>query len=250
MTASNPRAVSGDNSAAMSPYEAVRAAITDLYSEAKNFCDGAKIDSAALAAEVERLEDDLKGAIKVADEARKAEAKPFDDAKDEIQERYNLLIGKTKTVKGVAILALEACQAALTPWRVEQLRIKNEAAAEALKVSNAAKEEALSQLFEARKAGDLAALEASEVALKSSVKAEKGATKLVKAVNVGTGLHTTYSAQIDDMQKFAQYAWVNRAGDLHEFLQTLADSIVKTMGQNAGGLQLPGVTIVTHTKSR
>lgn len=240
----------GHNKPPRSPYEAIAAHIADLYQTAKDFCDGEPITTEALAAEVERLEGDLKTAIDTADKARKEEAKPFDDAKTEIQDRYNVLIGKTKTVTGTAILALDACKAALTPWKQEQLRIKEAAAAEARRIAEEKAEEARQAHMEARRVGDLEALEAAEQQIKDAGKAEKAANRAEKQATVGTGLRVTYSARIDDMQAFARYCWTHRTADLHDFLQTLADSIVKTMGQNAGGLQLPGVTIERHEEAR
>lgn len=86
----------GDNNPPTSAYEEIKQEIEDLYGEAKLFADGEAIDNQALADAVTELHDKLNDAGNRADTARKTEAKPHDDAKAEIQARYNKLIGNTK----------------------------------------------------------------------------------------------------------------------------------------------------------
>lgn len=108
----------GHNNPPTSAYETIKQEIEDLFGEAKNFADGEAIDSQVLADAVTELHDKLHEAGKRADEVRKDEAKPHDDAKAEIQTRYNKLIGNTKTSgKGKVVLGKEVLQGLLTPWR-------------------------------------------------------------------------------------------------------------------------------------
>jgi hypothetical protein len=76
--------------------------------EAKNFCDGAAIENQAQADTVARLIDDFRAAQKAADDARKEEARPFDEGKAAVQEKYAVLIADTKAQKGQIVRA---------PWR-------------------------------------------------------------------------------------------------------------------------------------
>ena len=112
----------GDNNPP-SEYELVSQEINDLYEEAKGWVDGEPIANQGQADSLDLLISLIKAAHKKADEQRKSEVQPYDEAKATIQEKYNLLIGKTKTVTGKAVLALGACQDALTPWKQKQQAI-------------------------------------------------------------------------------------------------------------------------------
>ena len=111
-----------------SPFDAHRVNIEDLYGEAKNWLDGEPIASPEQAEAVETLLDMLRDGERAADEARKVEAKPFDDGKAEVQARYNPILKKAK-------VAADACKSALTTWR-------NAIAAEKAKAAAAAQAEA------------------------------------------------------------------------------------------------------------
>src|SRR3954462_1773802 len=97
-------------------FEAIKVHVDDLMVEAKNWCDGSAIESQAQADVVAKLIDDFRSAAKAADEARKEEAKPFDEGKAKVQEKYGALIADTKGQKGQIVRALEALKATLTPW--------------------------------------------------------------------------------------------------------------------------------------
>ena len=121
----------GHNNPPTSAYETIKQEIEDLFDEAKNFADGEAIENQALADAVTELHDKLHDAGKRADDVRKDEAKPHDDAKAEIQARYNKLIGNTKTSgKGKVVLGKEVLQGLLTPWRIK-VAAEKEAAAKA-----------------------------------------------------------------------------------------------------------------------
>ena len=245
----NPRAVAGHNQPPVTPFEVVKQRIDDLYLEATGWLDGAPVNTADLAAGVETLEGLLKAAIKDADEARKTEAKPFDDGKAEVQARYNLLIGDTKTVKGTAIRALDACKQALTPWRIEQQRIKDEAARKAREEAERKAAEALAA-HRAADAANLAEKEAADALLAEAEEAQKVAKRAEKASTTKTGLRTTYSARIIDAQALAKHVWVNDLAGLTAFLQGWADAAVRGQGMNAKGMVIPGVEIIEHKEAR
>lgn len=243
--------IGGNNPPEPTPFEAVRTRIDGLYLEANNWLDGAPVDTAELAAGVEKLEAAIKAAVKDAEDARKAEAKPFDDGKAEVQARYNLLIGETKTVKGTAILALEACKAALTPWRIKAQAEKDAAAAAARKQA----EEKAAAALAARQVADLANLAAkaeSDRLLAEAEEARKAANRAEKAATTKTGLRTTYRAVMipDGLQAAARHIWANDQAALSSFVQSWADNTVRSFGANAEGLVIPGFEIQKVQEAR
>ena len=96
------------------PFEVISAKIQDLYEEAKNWCDGEPISTQGQADEVSKLMNMIREAEKEADKLRKDEVAPLDEAKKEVQDRYNPLIGKTTKITGKTVMALDACKAALS----------------------------------------------------------------------------------------------------------------------------------------
>ena len=251
----NPRAVIGANNPPEpippqpTPFELVSSQINGLYDEAKGWLDGAPIDSADLAAGVEKLEEMLKAAIKAADEARKAENKPFDDGKAEVQARYNLLIGDTKTVKGTAIKALEACKSALTPWRLN-VQAEKEAAAKAARAEAEAKAAAALAARQEVDFANLAAKEESDRLLAEAEAAAKAANRAEKATTTKTGLRTTYRAEITDLQSLLRHMWVKDPEGLRGFAQGWATDAVRSAGSQAAAMTIPGVTIHEVKESR
>lgn len=249
MNAINPRAVIGANKPPQTPFEAVKARIEGLHLEASNFLDGEKIETAEMAQAVEKLETELKAAIKQAEEARKAEAKPFDDAKAEIQARYNELTGETKAVTGIAIRALDACKKALTPYRIKVQQEKDEAARKAREEADRIRQEAIEAHRKANEAS-LAEQERAAELLRQSEAAQKVANRAEKATTIKTGLRTTYSAEITDLSALAKHVWVQDPDGLRGLMQGWADRTVASFGSNAGGLTIPGVTVKTHVEAR
>src|SRR3546814_11800322 len=71
----------GHNSQAMTPYEAIKLHIDDLFETAQGFLDGDPIATEAQATSVSQLLDDARQARKAAEGQRKLEAKPFDEGK-------------------------------------------------------------------------------------------------------------------------------------------------------------------------
>src|SRR5690606_23869257 len=85
--------------------------------EAANWADGEAITVQAQADKVSDLRRMLQEAANLADKARVAEKKPFDDAIVEIQDRYNEYIAPLKNKKpGKVSKAALALGNLLTPW--------------------------------------------------------------------------------------------------------------------------------------
>src|SRR5690606_8920199 len=99
------------------PFDLIQEEINDLYMEARNWADGEPITNEEMHDAVDLLLTKIHEAGKRAEAARVEEKRPYDEAIDEIQTRFNALIGNTKKVKGKVVLAKEALSALLLPWR-------------------------------------------------------------------------------------------------------------------------------------
>lgn len=232
------------------PFEAIQSKINDLYDEAKQWLDGEPVTTQKYADSINKLILAIREAAKEADDLRKEEARPYDDAKAEIQARYNLLIGDTKSVKGKTVLALEAAKKALTPWLTEQDRIKREAERVAREAAEAA-QKAAQEAFAKAKAEDLAAREDAEALAQAAKQAEitakvaaKDTAKAKGGSGRASGLRSFYYAEITDGTAFARYIWQNHRADMDEFLASFAKKLVD---QNHDR-EIPGVIIHEERK--
>ena len=233
------------------PYEAVTAKIEGLFTEATGWLDGAPVDTAGLASGVEKLESMLKAAIKEAEEARKAEAKVFDDGKAEVQSRYNLLIGETKSVTGKAILALDACKKALLPWRTKVQAEKDAAAKKAREEAEAKQAELRRQQAEADQS-NLAEQERLSKLADETQKAERAAKSAEKVTTYKTGLRTIYKGQIipGQLDTVLMHISMNDEDTVLAWCQGWIDRAVRDAGQNAASMIIPGVEITSFKESK
>ena len=244
-------AEAGHNNPPPTPFEAIEGKINDLYTEARQWLDGEPVTTQQYADAVNKLIVAISDAEKEADALRKEEAKPYDDAKAEIQARYNVLIGNTKSVKGKTVLALEAAKKALTPWLQEQDRIKREAEKKAREAAEAA-QKAAQEAFAKAQADDLAARERAEELAAAAKKAEIAASVAAKdtaKVKGGSGrataLRSFYHAEITDPTVFARHIWMHYRSDMDEFLAAFAKKLVDMNHDR----QIPGVTIHEERKA-
>jgi hypothetical protein len=245
----NPLAIAGHNNPPDSPnelsaYEAIKQEIDDLFDEAKNWADGEPVDSQDIADAITALHDNLHDAGKRADEERKLEAKPHDDAKAEIQQRYNLLIGNTKTTgKGKVVLGKETLQALLTPWR-NKLVAEKEAAAKA------AREEADRIAAEAQaairaSAGNLEEREKAEELLKEAKQVDRWAKREDRAATTGTGLRTVWHAALVDEGQALDWAYGKAPERFKDVVQQMANEAVR-----AGMRSVPGFRVYDERVAR
>ena len=236
----------GGNLPPLTPFELSAKEAEDLLSEACNWVDGMTVESQEQADALDGLLAQIKAAAKLAEERRKAEVKPFDEAKAEIQSRYNTLIGDTKaTGKGKLLIAQEAVLNLLTPWR-QKIDEEKRAAAEALRKAEEEKRQAAMAAFaKAREANDLAAkLEAERLAAEAAA-AEKAAKKADKAVGQKTGLRVVVTAEIIDMSAFAKWAWVHDKAALEEHFAARASDLAKN-----GRRDMAGVIVTEQKEAR
>lgn len=201
----NPREqIGGNNPPEPTPYELSKAEIEGLSEEAKCWLDGEPVKDQAIADKIGLLKGLLIKARTLAEARRKAEVKPIDEAKAEIQARYNALIGDTKaTGKGVAILAEEYCDKALEPFlkaMADEKEAKAKAAREEAEKAAAAAQEAI----RAARDADYATQEAAEALLRDAKKAETVANKAEKdtarvaGAGRSIGLRTTEVLHVTD----------------------------------------------------
>ena len=236
----------GGNLPPLTPFELSAKEAEDLLSEACNWVDGMTVESQEQADALDGLLAQIKAAAKLAEERRKAEVKPFDDAKAEVQSRYNTLIGDTKaTGKGKLLIAQEAVLKLLTPWR-QKIDEEKRAAAEALRKAEEEKRQAAMAAFaKAREANDLAAkLEAERLAAEAAA-AEKAAKKADKAVGQKTGLRVVVTAEVVDMREFASWSWKHDKAALQEHFEARANDLAK-----AGRRDMAGVTVTEQKEAR
>lgn len=227
------------------PFELSRSEIEDLYAEARNWFDGEPITTQGQADAVGTLLDRLRKARKLADERRKEEVRPHDEAKAAIQERYNALIGDTKSGKGRAILAEEACKAALVPYLEKIEAEKRERARVEREEADRKRAEAEAAIRATREAFDLAAREAAERLLVEADRADASAKRADAATanakvagGRAIGLRTHYVPELADMTVAARHYWSTQREAFEAFLIDLARKDIAR-----GKREIPGFVV-------
>lgn len=218
-------------------FEAFAAAVDDLISEASAVLTGVEVETEEQAEAVTALLTQCKRVAADIEAARKAEVAPYDDAKAAIQARYNTLIGDTKSARGKLVLLRKSIDDVLTGFRTRQAEAKRKAA-EAARIEAEAKELAAREAMQASR-GDLEARMEAEALVEQAKAAAKVAARADKAATTGNGLRTSYEAQVLDYLEFGRWAWKHHPDDYHEFLNTLANRLVRN-----GARDLPGVEAV------
>jgi hypothetical protein len=226
------------------PFVECREEIDGLMIEARNFLDGAEIASQAEADAVARLLTMLSAATKRADERRRAEAKPHDDAKAEIQARWNRLIGDTKAGgKGTAVLAIEVCRKALLPFELAQKR-EREAVAARLRAEaeEARRNAALATQLASRT--NLDERENAEAMAREAAQLDRQARKAegAKSLTAGGGRAMSVAAKavavVTDPIEFSEWLFRNHPARFAELMGVAASEFT------AAGLRgLPGVRV-------
>lgn len=242
----NPRVVIGDNNPPA--FEAISLHVSDLMTEARAWCDGSAIENEAQAAAVAKMIDDFRLAYKAADEARKEEAKPFDDGKAAVQEKYGALIADTKSQKGQIVRALEALKATLTPW-LQRLERERQAAAKAAQDEADRQAREAAEALRATSMADLEGREAAEALVSAADDAAKDAKRIdqakshAKGEGRAIGLRTSYRAVMTDRKAALMHYLANRPDDIVATLQRLADIDVRE-----GKRAVPGFDVIAETR--
>lgn len=230
--------------AELTAFEAVKINITDLYEEARQWLDGSPVETQEQANAVNTLKAKIKDAIKAAEAARVEEIEPHKAKVDEIQARFNELIGSNKSITGIAIKAEQACNAALRPYLLELERQQQEAARLAREEADRLQREAMEAMRQ-RDAANLQQREEAEALAAQAKAAAAAATKAehtkahAKGEGRATGLRTVFRAVMTDKREAAAWVWVDRGDELMAFIQEQADKAVRS-----GARKIPGFNVI------
>jgi hypothetical protein len=155
------------------PYEAMKMHIEDLFDEAKNFLDGEPVTTQEMADAIDKLKAMALEAERDGDALRKDEAKPFDDGKKEVQERWNPLVHKDT---GQCRKIITTCNQALAPFLKAQQDAIDAEAERQRKLAAELAAEALAK-HQAANPDNLAEAQEAEQALKDAAQAQRLATQ-------------------------------------------------------------------------
>jgi len=240
----NVIATIGHNHPPVTPFDEIKARIEDLYEEAKQWLDGEPVTTQDQANALNTLENRIREVAKEAEALRKGEVKPLDDAKAEIQERFNALIGETKAITGKTVMAIAAIKSALKPYLLELDRIQREAAAKAREEAEKAERAALVAM-QTREADNLAQREEAErlvseaKALNAAASKAEDAKAHAKGDGRAAGLRSVWVAKMNSPFDAAAWAWKVHRDELTVFVQGLADRDVR-----AGARVISGFNII------
>jgi membrane protein involved in colicin uptake len=227
------------------PYDLFAETINDLYEEARHFADGEPITTPGQAEAVQALMRQIQQAEKDADEERKREAKPFDDGKAEVQERYNALIAPLSNKKpGKTALAIKALKETLAPY-LQNLADEQAAAAKAARdAADKAAQDAADAMRAAQ--GNLAAREAAEATVEAASEAQRAAKTAETARPQATGqgraatLRTTYKPTMIDRREALRHFFAIDRRAFDAVVMKLAEDQVAA---GKRGVQVPGFRI-------
>lgn len=222
------------------PFDDIETRINDLYSEARQWLDGEEVTTQEQADALNTLASHIREAAKQADDMRKEEAKPFDEGKKAVQERYNPLIQKGK---GKTEVALGAVKSALNPYLLELDRIQQEAAQKAREKAERAERDAQaamqhrdqSNLDEQEEANRLAE-EAKQ--LQAAANKASNAKAHAKGAGRATGLRTRTKISIANERDAAAWAWKHDREALMIFILTQAEKAVRNGAQSLEGFSI------------
>lgn len=215
------------------PIDLALETIADLFDEAKNFADGAPIDSEAMHDTIESLRDQIHEAGKAADELRKAAKAPLDKQIDAIQDRFNPYI---QPKKGKVDLAKSELGKLLEAWRKRVAEVKARAAQAAREEADRIAREAQAAIRES--AGNLAEREEAEELLKAAKVADRDAKRADKQATTGTGLRTVWRCDMVDEAAALDWAYDRAPEQFKAMVQTMAEGVVR-----AGMRSVPGFRV-------
>lgn len=209
--------------------------IDDLMLEARNWLDGEPIANEEQANAVSSLLNRLRRVAKDADEARKVEKKPHDEAAKAVQQKWSPIIAK-------ADLAASTAKQALAPWLQaieEQQRAEVEAARqEADRLAEIALQ------AHSGASGNLEALEDAERLIKAAKAAEKDAARAGKQKAHATGgeravgLRSVWTPTLTDSCAALRHYRERQPEQLKQWLVEQAENDVR-----AGARSIPGFEV-------
>lgn len=228
------------------PFDLIQEDANDFLLEARNWCDGSGVENQDQADEVSRLLDHGRKLAKVAEDARKEENKPHDEAKAAVQAKYAPLFADPKTkTSGQVFKALDALKATLAPFLRKQEEAKREAERLAREEADRKAREAAEAMRQAN-AADMEAREAAEAKVREAEEAQRAAKQAAndKAHAVGgdraVGLRTKHIGTITDLNEAVRFYWRQDDKPFRDLVQKMVDADVRA---GRRGSSIPGVTI-------
>lgn len=219
------------------PFDAYSMALDDAYDTAKDFLDGAPIETQGQADAVGRIVSEVKKIKRDADAARAEEKAPHLQACRDVDGKWKPLTDRADTI-------IKAAQQPLTAYL-------NKLAEEQRAAENKAREEAARKAQEAIEAsraaeGSVEAVERAKELEKEADKAAKEAAKAGKAkahvagADRAIGLRTYQVADVTDHRALLEHVMRHDPDPLKAWLEEYARKALPS--------QLPGVTIRTERK--
>jgi hypothetical protein len=231
----------GHNQPPVSIYDEAYARMASLHELAESWLDGKPADSQAQVDELSNLLDEARKAKKEVDNARKTEAKPFDDGKAEVQARYNPLLKNADTIA-------DALKAAMAPFLAKLEAEKRAREVEARRKAEEARREAEAAMQAANRA-NLAEREAAELAMEAAAKAERIAKAAANDKAKATGgtravtLRDDWKAQITDLNAACRHYFPAAREEFQAVVERLAAADVR-----AGKREIPGFNVINEPK--
>jgi CRISPR/Cas system CSM-associated protein Csm2 small subunit len=246
--AADVAAIGHNNPPEPTPFDAISVHVEDLMVEAKNWCDGAAVESQEQADTIARLIDDFRKAYTAADNARKEENKPFDEGKAAVQAKYAPLIADTKGQRGKVVLAIETLKRTLAPWLMK-LEEEKRAAAEAARREAEEKARAAAEALRQASDTDLAAREEAEAMLAAAEHADADARRAEK-----DRAHAHGGARAMALRSYFRPELVNAGDALRHYVKTNPDAVkgfliqLATDDVRAGKRQIPGFDVLEEKR--
>jgi hypothetical protein len=222
------------------PFEAFELELNSLFEEAENYLDGQPIENQEQADDISRILSRLRKATKDADEFRKAEKRPHDEAAKAVQLKWMTPIDRAKLAEDTAKNAL----AAFLRKQEEAQR----AAVEAAKQEVARQASAAAQAAEQARPDDLAGQTTARVLKQNAIAAEKEADKLantrvqVRGGERAVSLRSVWTPALTDACAALRHYRERQPDELKAWLLEQAAKDVR-----AGARSIPGFD-VTESK--
>lgn len=218
------------------PFEGFSLHVDDLCEQAQQFLDGEPIETEAQAEDVSRLLNMLRKTSNDADEARKVEKKPHDDAAKAVQARWKPMLDRID-------LAASTAKKVLTPFLTKK-EAAQRAAAEAAQQEAQRLADAAAQAAEQANPNDLAGQATVEILRENAAAASKTAARLDKGKaqarggERAIGLRSKWTATLTDPAAALKHYRERDPDGLKEWLIERAEVDVR-----CGKREIPGFTI-------
>lgn len=218
------------------PFEGFELELDSLFEEAKNYLDGQPIETQEQADDISRILSRLRRATKDADEYRKAEKRPHDEAAAAVQAKWNPPIQRAK-------LAEDTAKNALAAFLRKQEEVQR-AAAEVARQEAARLASAAAQAAHQAKPDDLAGKATARILQENAAAATRQADKLDKAraqvrgAERAVSLRSVWTPALVDPMAALKHYMAAQPDALKDWLLDQARKDVRT-----GKREIPGFNI-------